>query len=376
MAAYDGVNAPTLSVQFYFNGSWHGVAPSQAKEISIRRGRPRPDQNNEAGQMVVLLDNVTGWFDPEYTASDSPYVVGGVNQLKAGLKGRLRATWDGVTYTTFYGYLETSKLDYGFYPTAAMTFTDATALLGKVVAKDLADAAYGGETTATRVNRMLTLAGWSDGTNVGGTIQMLPTLQGASTLAIINECAVSEAGRFYIATNGDATFLPLSDKFSRPTRLYLSDDRAPLTVEYDTIDATPGTYQVINECYINRPSRSKRRARYKPSVTAYGLKSMEITAPIQSATVADKVALYYARKDAIPTTVVESIGFQALALGTLWVDFLQLELGDQMTVQRTTVDGRTLVLNTVVEGYNQVITQDSWRCDIWTSPMNPYRITP
>lgn len=374
MAAFDGVNAPTISVQFKINGSWTGLPPSQVREIRIRRGRERQDQANDPGEMICVLDNVTGYYDPEYTGSSSPYVVSGVNQLKAGLQARLRATYGSTTYTLYQGFLETNTLDQGFFPTATMTFTDFSAVLGSVVAPDLASAAYS-ETTSTRVGRMLTLAGWSGTTNLTGTVTLLPTLQGATTLAMIEECVTCEAGRFYISKDGIPTFLPLSDKFSRPTRLWLSDTRASGSVEYDEIDATPGTYQVVNECVINRPSRSKRRARYKPSVTAYGLKTKEITAPISSASIADKLAVYMARRDAIPTTLVQSIGFEAIGLDILWPDFLDLEIGDQLTIDRRTVDGRDLTIYTVAEGFTFTITADSWRVSIWTSTMNPYSIS-
>jgi len=100
-----------------------------------------------------------------------------------------------------------------------------------------------------------------------------------------------------------------------------------------------------------------------------------VNAPILNDSDADNLALYLSRKDSSPMTLVETIGFSALALGTLYPDFLALEIGDQLTVERTTVDGRSLTLYVVVEGYNHHITQDDWRTEIMTSPMNPYSIT-
>ena len=222
---------------------------------------------------------------------------------------------------------------------------------------------------------MLTYANWTGSTNLSGSVQMLPTTQGSSLQVLIEECVACEAGRFYISRDGVATFLPLSDKFSRPTRLLLSDTRATNTVEYDSIKATPGTYQVINEAIIERPGKSQRRSRHKPSTTAFGLKSVTVNAPILNDSDADNLALYLSRKDSSPMTLVETIGFSALALDSLYPDFLALEIGDQLTVERTTVDGRSLTLYVVVEGYNHHITQDDWRTDIMTSPMNPYSIT-
>jgi len=375
MAAFNGTNAPTLSVQFYINGSWVTVTQTDVREISIKRGRSRADQKNDPGAVTLVFDNVSGYYDPEYTGSSSPYVVSGVNQLKAGVQCKIIATWSSTGYTLFVGYLETNTIDQGFFPTATMVFTDGIALLSKMYAQSLSAPSYSGETTSTRVGRMLTYANWTGSTNLSGSVQMLPTTQGSSLQVLIEECVACEAGRFYISCDGVATFLPLSDKFSRPTRLLLSDTRAINTVEYDSIKATPGTYQVINEAIIERPGKSQRRSRHKPSTTAFGLKSVTVNAPILNDSDADNLALYLSRKDSSPMTLVETIGFSALALGSLYPDFLALEIGDQLTVERTTVDGRSLTLYVVVEGYNHHITQDDWRTDIMTSPMNPYSIT-
>ena len=375
MAAFNGTNAPTLSVQFYINGSWVTVSSTDMKEISIKRGRSRADQKNDPGAATLVLDNVSGYYDPEYTGSSSPYVVSSVNQLKAGVQCKIVATWSSTAYTLFVGYLETNTIDQGFAPIATMVFTDGIALLSKMYAQSLSTPGYSGETTSTRVGRMLTYANWTGSTNLSGSVQMLPTTQGSSLQVLIEECVACEAGRFYISRDGVATFLPLSDKFSRPTRLLLSDSRATNTVEYDSIKATPGTYQVINEAIIERSGKSQRRSRHKPSTTTFGLKSVTVNAPILNDSDADNLALYLSRKDSSPLTLVETIGFSALALGTLYPDFLALEIGDQLTVERTTVDGRSLTLYVVVEGYNHHITQDDWRTDIMTSPMNPYSIT-
>jgi hypothetical protein len=375
MAAFNGTKDPTLSVQFYINGSWITVTQTDVREISIKRGRSRADQKNDPGVATLVFDNVSGFYDPEYTGASSPYVISGVNQLKAGVQCRIIATWSSTGYTLFVGYLETNTIDQGFFPTATMVFTDGIALLSKMYAISLSSPGYSGETTSTRVGRMLTYANWTGSTNLSGSVQMLPTTQGSSLQVLIEEAVACEAGRFYISRDGVATFLPLSDKFSRPTRLLLSETRATNTAEYDMMKATPGTYQVINEAIIERSGKSQRRSRHKPSTTAFGLKTITVNAPILNDSDADNLALYLSRKDSSPMTLVENIGFSALALGALYPDFLALELGDQLTIERTAVDGRSLTLYVVVEGYNHHITQDDWRTEIMTSPMNPYSIT-
>ena len=377
MAAFDGINAPQLKVQFYINASWLTVTTTDLKQIQIKRGRSRADQKNDPGAATIVLENYLGYYDPEFTGSASPYVVSGVNQLKAGVKARIIGTWSSVDYTLFVGYLETNTIDQGFAPTATMVFTDGIALLSKMYPLAQATASFGGETTATRVGRMLDYANWTDGRNLNGSVTLLPTLQTSTLQNLIEECVSAEAGRFYISRDGVATFVTLSDKFSRVTRLQLSDSRATNTVEYDSIKATPGTYQVINEAIVQRSGATQRRSRHLPSTTSFGLKSITVNAPIQSDTSADNLAKYLSRKDSDPATLIETIGFEALALNTLYPDFLALEIGDQLTINRTTVDGRALTLYVVVEGFNHNIVANpgSWRTEIMTSPLNSYDIT-
>jgi hypothetical protein len=376
MLQLDGTtNGPAVVVQFKINGSWVTVPATDIREIDIKRGRTRADQKNDPGSATLVLDNISGYYDPDYTGSSSPYVVSGVNQLQAGLQCEISASWQGTTYPLYVGYIETNTVDQGFDPFATFTFTDGIALLSKMYALAQSPAAYSGETTSTRVGRMLDYANWTGTRNLSGSVQMEATTQSGTLQTIIEQCVSCEAGRFYISINGTATFLPLLDKFSRVTRLQLADTRATNTIEYDTLITTPGTYQVINEAIIQRDSGTQRRYRHLPSTTAFGLKSVTINAPILNDSDADNLAKYLAFKDHNPTPLVSSVQFSALALGALYPDFLSLEIGDQVTINRTTVDGRALTFEEVVEGYNHSITTSQWRTEINCSPVNPYGIT-
>jgi len=88
--------------------------------------------------------------------------------------------------------------------------------------------------------------------------------------------------------------------------------------------------------------------------------------------------LYESRKLATPDTYVERIEFNGLVVaknGLLYPDFLSTELADQVSVQRTTYDGRALQWNLVVEGMKHTITQSNWIVTYNTSDINPFSIT-
>lgn len=379
MGAFDGVNAPTLKVQFYFNGAYTDTPRTDVRSMEITRGRIRPDQRMDAGQLIVTYDNRSGDYDPDN--SGSPWWSGGQTALRAGLRARVVATWNSVSYVLYVGYLETTSLDPGFDATATMTFVDGISVLGKYTAPAIKTPSYSGETSQTRVGRMLTYAQWPTGTSwrsLTGTVTLSATAQNQPIMDIINQCEDSEAGCFYISRSGIATFVNLQNKFSRPTQLTFSDQRTAGTVEYYGFATTPGTYQLVNSALVNyAPSNKKGKQKLfsnKPSITKYGLKVVEVSTYILQDAVANKLATYLAKRNATPKTLVQEISFTALALDDLYPDFLETELLDLCIVKRTTVDGRNQTFNLVIEGFRMKITADDWDVTYFTSPVDGTRV--
>jgi hypothetical protein len=258
-----------------------------------------------------------------------------------------------------------------------MTFVDGIAYIADAQAPALATAQFA-ETAATRVGRMLTYAGWTGSTSLTGTVGMLATVQNRSCMALIYQAVDAIAGRFYISRSGVATLVPLADKFSRPTQLLFTDTQASNTVGYGQLYTNPGTYFVVNHAVVNRGDYKQYTSLYTPSSNAYGIAKNIIDAPVATDSNAQNLALYQSRYMALPVTYVERIDFNALAVGTyglLYPDFLATELGDQVSVVRTTYDNRTIQWNLVVEGMAHTITQNNWLVSYTTSAINPYSIT-
>lgn len=385
MGAFDGVNAPTIKIQFYFGGAYTDVPRTDLRSMDIYRGRTRSDMRIDAGQLIVTLDNRSGDYDPDNLSG--PWVSGGVTALRADLRVRVVATWSSTSYVLYTGYLETTKLDAGFDATATMTFVDGISVLGRYLAPVLKTASYSGETTSTRVGRMLTYAGWGTGSswrNLTGSVQLAATTQGSANAPVpimdfINQCADAEGGSFYISRDGKATLVNLQNKFSRPTQLTFNDQQVANTVEYDEIDTNPGIFNFINSALVNfKPKNAKiTQALYKnnPSITKYGLKVQQFDTEILTVGTANKLAQYYATFTKNPKTWCSGVSFNALALDTLYPDFLETEIQDLCIVKRTTVDGRNLVFNLVIEGFRHSITANSWRTTYYTSPISATRVT-
>ena len=379
MSAFDGSNGPTLKVQFHYNGSFTDVPVADLRSIDLTRGRTRPDQRIDAGQLIITFDNRSGDYDPDN--SSSPWWLSGQTTLRADLRARVVATWSATAYVLYDGYLETTKLDVGFDATATMTFVDGIGKLSRYTAPALKTAGYSGETTSTRVARMLTYAGWGTGSfwrSLTGSVTLAGTTQNTPIMDIINQCEDAEAGCFYMSRTGIATLVNLQNKFSRPTQLTFNDDRSANTVEYYGIDTTPGTYQLVNSAVVNyAPSDKKGKQKLfknTPSITKYGSKVVTVDTYILTDAVANKLATYLAKRNAAPKTLVQSITFNAFALGSLYPDLLETEIQDLCIVKRTTVDGRSQTFNLTIEGLHHTITPNNWEVTFNTSPISATRV--
>ena len=377
MSAFDGITSPAIAVQFLKSGTWTSVTTSDLVQIDIRRGRTRQSERDQAGISVIIFNNTSGYYDPDNTSVSNPWVVSGTNILRDGLQMRVVATINSTAYPLYYGFLEETEVNQGEAPSATMTFVDGIAYIADAQAPALATSAFA-ETAATRVGRMLTYAGWTGSTSLTGTVGMLATTQNRSCMELIYQAVNAIAGRFYISRSGVATLVPLADKFSRPTQLLFTDNQASNTVPYSQLYTNPGTYYVVNQAIVNRGEAKQYTSLYEPSANAYGIAKSVIDAPVATDSNAQNLALYESRKLATPDTYVERIDFNALAVGTyglLYPDFLATELADQVSVVRTTYDGRTIQWNLVVEGMAHTITQNNWLVSYTTSAINPYSIT-
>jgi hypothetical protein len=358
--------APTLTIAFGINGSFTNVGADLILQVDIRRGRQFQNDFLDSGTAMVILNNQSGAFDPSNTSS--PWY----NTLIAGMQVRITAN-STVIYA---GYLEDNMVNQGIYPTVSLTFVDGLATFGKTIAPALS-ASANSESAAARAARVLDIAQWPAGSrSLTGTTVMLPTAQGLSCLDMLEQCANVVGGRFYVSRTGVATLVPLANKFSRPTQLLFSDQGDANSVGYDGIITNPGTDYVYNEAIVFRGSGVLQySAKFNASVSTYGLKSKRLDAPVSNTTSAANLALYAARKDADAVVLAEQIDFTAIGIGALATDFLETELNDLVTVKRRTYDGRSITINSVVEGMAHSITTDNWRVSYFTSVVDPYTIT-
>lgn len=393
MALLDGTNAPTITVEFdnawrnifvlgvsslgsstdVLGGTagvnWTTIPSTDIRSISIRRGRTREDQTNQPGQLTIVVDNRSGNYDP--SNSSSSFIWNGYSVLTRGMKVRVSATYSSTTEFLFYGYLEQVMTDQSLDPIVTFVATDALAIFGANSLSTISSS-FSGDTTSARISRIITTFGSSyPGSfplSLTGSRTMQPTTYGNTVLALCEEAAACEFGRFHVDRAGNIVLIPYENLKTTTLQFTLSDTRSAGTIEYDTISTDPGSRYMINQCILTQYGTYTQTAINGTSSARFGTYTRNVTAPLLSDAVALTMAGYYANRTAFPLLRVDRVEFDALGLSTLWSNVLPTDLGDRVTVIRNTVDGRTLNFVNAIESINHDITPNSWRIGFDLSP--------
>lgn len=119
--------------------SWESVTP-YVRGFDINRGRNSEFTTYGPGTVSIALDNRDRRFDPEYTSG--PYF----GQLNPMVPVRVQATYSGVTYTMFYGFVQGWPTIYNQSNTdavASVAAIDANRLLGNtILQRSIAPSSY------------------------------------------------------------------------------------------------------------------------------------------------------------------------------------------------------------------------------------------
>ncbi|MGW3809075.1 hypothetical protein [Micromonospora sp. NPDC005113] len=174
--------------------------------VSTRRGATRvegPTLRFEAGTATIVLRNEDRRFDPTNLAG--PYVAGGATQVEPMRAVRIRATWNGVTYSVWRGFADDWQVAYDGPTASVVTLTCSDAFRVFAGYDRNAIAAVGsGENSGARIHRILDSIGWSTVDRVidGGDVTLQATTLADNALSELLLTADSELGEFFIDPHG------------------------------------------------------------------------------------------------------------------------------------------------------------------------------
>ena len=274
-----------------------------------------------------------------------------------------------ATMTTMYrGYIETVDADLGYTPTATITASDGLAKIANTQLDTIASA-YSGDTTATRIGRILDAIDWPTSLrSLSGSRTMLPTTYGASALNLADEAAACEYGIFYAAKDGTLTAIPYEAAFTTTLRFQLSDDPTAGLMDYTDLTTKPSTEYLVNKVNLTVGTATVTSTNDQSRVLR-GEVSKTWTTPLDSTITAQALADIICDRLSANTLRADSVEIMCAGLTTTeWGNVIAAELHERLTAARTTRDGRHRSYNSIIESVNHDITPRGWTLRMNLSP--------
>lgn len=322
--------------------------------VQTRRGATRADGPNlryEPGTATVVLRNEDRRFDPTNTAG--PYVTAGVTQVEPMRPIRVRATWNGVSYPLWRGYIDEWRIGYDGpnVSTATVTCFDAFTVFASYDRTAIA-AVGAGETSGARVGRILDSVGWPSADRVVATGKS--TVQ-ATTLAdnVLTELLLtsdSELGELYIDAEGHVVFrdrhAALTDTRSNTSQATFGDLSPELRYADVAIDYSRSS--LYNLITIGRAGGTAQTVENAASRTAYLTRTYRRTDLImESDTEAASQATFLLGQAAEPelrfSSMVVKPRRDSDGAGLLFPQALGRLIGDRITVKRRPPGGGAVI---------------------------------
>ena len=244
------------------------------KDISIRRGRLGQDGFMSAGQMTLVLKDLTGTYNPENTGSAlSPNVV----PLRPI---RVRAVHNAITYGLFFGWI--TRIEHDPAPSVQATRIEATDFFHWLDAcKPVLSLSY--VTVGAAIQALLAYCGLSDPTYLaldsGRAIPFLVADGTRSALALIQDLLVIDMGVLFVDGDGKVTYHDAARRY------------APAAVD-DTL-----TTSLIGDA---RPSTDVAQVRNGWTVTALDAAGQPAGPPQRAEDATSRDAAYYGPRDGDP----------------------------------------------------------------------------
>lgn len=313
-AAASAGTEPTITAEIAFDGTnYVAVPPSDLAAWEVVRGRQRELDRFQAGRATVTLRNDTRRYDPNHTPG-APY-EGNVKPMR---KLRLVATYAGVSYSLFTGFIDRVEQQYGGPHDAVAVFqaTDAFKVLAR---KTLPSSAY-----YVEVSNDAPRAWWRLGEPAGST-QVFDSA-GTSHGTVTGTPVFGADGLIDREDDGAVQINNRTSWFTMPATA-LPAAGADVTVEFWAERATTQYVDVFE--HLNWPGTPSRLS-------------------IQMTGAGD--GLYVSLGDNVSVPVASVDGATNLAAGTRYHVVVVLKVGQPITIYVNGADDSTLQTGTVGAG--------------------------
>ncbi|GAB4203629.1 MAG: hypothetical protein OHK0022_28000 [Roseiflexaceae bacterium] len=365
-------NTPQITVEIGFGSAplatpvWTDVS-DYVLAIQTRRGRQTELSRIEAGELTLTLDNDDGRFTP--LNSQSPYFP----NVLPGRRIRVSATWGGITYRLFTGFIT------GWPPEWAGGLTGQIQIRAvdgfRRLAKATVTASRSEETVTNRVIALLAAVGWPNSDrDIGNSQSSIQAMTYAQTPALqaLLDAAETENGLFFISGAGLATLHQRHRRLLaiRSTAVQATFGDATGELPYQRLELLYDDLYIYNRVELARIGGTTQIASDTTSQTAYGLSTytrnnLGITTDNE---VADAAA-WILTSSAQPDIRARAISFSGYDDDSLWPYALSAEISDLLVVRkRPPGSSDTIERQVYAESVAHTITPESWTTMLQLSP--------
>lgn len=282
--------------------------------------------------------------------------------LKPMRRVRGRSAYNAVTYPMIYAYLDDPVQAYAGFADAILNVSATDGF--KILANKLVSGDFPAQRSDVRIAAMLDAAGWSASKRslaTGVSFLDAITLDKVSALDHIQQVADSESGRFFMAADGDATFLDRHTQYLTTSQATFGENE----INYVDVIFAGGDQLIYNEILAQRltAGSEQRTAVDATSQDDYLTRTLSYTGLLidtdnESEDKADfSLALF---KDFHPRIVglILDGTYQPLSV---WPQALGRELGDRLTVRKRPPGGGLLIeQESFIEGIEHTVGVGAW----------------
>jgi hypothetical protein len=344
---------PGLDTGTLGDGAFFYDISSSVRSVSTSRGRRRALERFGTGTATITLDNRDRAFDPTNTASPYYNATVGVTGVVPSIPVVIRATWNGVTYPIFRGFIDSWAFNYSDAgigdATATISCSDAFKTLSNVIGGLPSSASISSSATTTfdigisqpsdglgvssidvtgegttgginvsggvtttpiigtgtdlpglRIETILDAIGWPDNLRDidEGTTFLAPQDATKTPIEMLQEAAAADSGAIYVDDDGTVIF---ADRDA-----IISDDRS-INVQsiYDTTDVAGKKF--VDTSIVYDDSLIYNIVKIDRTVTN-AVTGEALTGTTVIVSNAESISLYGARTLAIEVPIVSTVG--------------------------------------------------------------------
>jgi hypothetical protein len=337
----------------------------QIDTIKTSRGRSALADQFQTGTLSLRIIDQDGRFNPQNPDSDlAPYLT----PMK---KVQITATYNGITYPIFSGFITSYVTTYPKEDVNSVTYTTIQAVdafrLAQNAQISTVTGASAGDLSGTRINQILDQINWP--ASMRDVDAGLTTLQNdpgtnRTALAALQTVTDSEYGAFYVDATGSFVFqdrtVTVSSIAATPT--VFSDTGSG--IYYQNVSWILNDVLVFNKATVAATGLAEQVAINQPSIDKYFLHSYYLDGLLMQS---EQAALDYARAY-VASRAETSIRCDSIELDLYTPDYnagiiaaLDLDFFDPITVITTQPGGSTLEKTLQIFGVSNVITPNSFK---------------